>query len=112
MVVTLNEGLDMTDNEAFKEEFTRLITERLWWYSPHIIHVSASIDVCTSITGQDNKACTLDVLIAYMQPIIVTCYAKTYYGAVEAAVHQLKSKLETKLTAKRDKESKVLYTAY
>jgi len=112
MEVTLNEGLDMTDNEAFKEEFTRLITDRLWWYSPHIIHLDANIDVCPSVTGEENKGCTLDALIAYMPPILITCYAKTYYGAVEAAVHKLKSALETKLTAKRDKESKVLYTAY
>ena len=94
MQIQINTDHTIKENEASREEFTRLITVELKNFSQHITRIEVHFtDENGNKTGLLDKKCLMEARIEGRQPIAVNDRSNTEALALDGAIEKLKHAL-------------------
>ena len=96
MQIQFNADHHLTAGEKVTAPLSALITEGLSRFSDQITRVEVHLtDENGKKGGENDKRCVLEARLEGMKSVVVTSHANTHEQAVEAAIHKMKSSLDT-----------------
>jgi len=98
MTIQFNTDNNLTASEELRAPLISLISEGLSRFSHQITRVEVHLtDEDGDKEGLNDKRCIIEARLAGMKPIAVTNHANTHEQAVEGAVENLKTSLNTRI---------------
>jgi ribosome-associated translation inhibitor RaiA len=98
MTILLNTDSNVSVSEEHRARYIRLISEELSRFGHQITRVDIHLsDENGDKEGLNDKRCMIEIRIAGMKPFAVTNNADNHDLAIEGAVDQLKTSLDSKL---------------
>lgn len=96
MIIQINTGHNISENEKMDDYFKSLIADSLKHYSEHITRIEVHFkDENGNKEGPKDKRCVLEARIEGMQPIAVTAEANTMADALNSAIEKMDASLKT-----------------